>query len=162
MSNDLKDIFLYHGSGALVKNPDLSKCANRRDFGRSFYLTYNKGVAKDWSKKVGLSEKIVNKFALTLINCPETLKIKKFSANEEWARFVYDNRYNENYRRPDYDILIGPIADNGLAEIFSEVDEGLIDFPVAAQKIAYKRYKDLQYAFCSKKALNLLKWIGRE
>ena len=40
---ELKDGFvLYHGSYCEVKEPDLAKCAKRKDFGQGFYLTTSK------------------------------------------------------------------------------------------------------------------------
>ena len=37
---EVKDgLILYHGSYCEVKEPDLAKCAKRKDFGRGFYLT---------------------------------------------------------------------------------------------------------------------------
>ena len=42
----LKDGFvLYHGSYCEVKEPDLAKCAKRKDFGQGFYLTTSKDQA---------------------------------------------------------------------------------------------------------------------
>lgn len=32
-------MFLYHGSYCEVKTPELSKCADFKDFGKGFYLT---------------------------------------------------------------------------------------------------------------------------
>ena len=38
---ELKDGFvLYHGSYCEVKEPDLAKCAKRKDFGQGFYLPH--------------------------------------------------------------------------------------------------------------------------
>ena len=43
---ELKDGFvLYHGSYCEVKEPDLDKCAKRKDFGQGFYLTTSKEQA---------------------------------------------------------------------------------------------------------------------
>ena len=43
---ELKDGFvLYHGSYCEVKEPDLAKCAKRKDFGHGFYLTTSKEQA---------------------------------------------------------------------------------------------------------------------
>ena len=33
---------IYHGSYCEVKEPDLAKCAKRKDFGQGFYLTTSK------------------------------------------------------------------------------------------------------------------------
>ena len=45
----LKDGFvLYHGSYCEVKEPDLAKCAKRKDFGQGFYLTTSKEQAESF------------------------------------------------------------------------------------------------------------------
>ncbi|WP_278335696.1 DUF3990 domain-containing protein [Roseburia sp. 499] len=38
-------LILYHGSYCEVKDPQLEKCARRKDFGRGFYLTSSKEQA---------------------------------------------------------------------------------------------------------------------
>ena len=46
---ELKDGFvLYHGSYCEVKEPDLVKCAKRKDFGQGFYLTTSKEQAESF------------------------------------------------------------------------------------------------------------------
>ncbi|MBU5479681.1 DUF3990 domain-containing protein [Blautia sp. MSJ-19] len=46
---ELKDGFvLYHGSYCEVKEPDLAKCAKRKDFGQGFYLTTSKDQAESF------------------------------------------------------------------------------------------------------------------
>ena len=46
---ELKDEFvLYHGSYCEVKEPDLAKCAKRKDFGQGFYLTTSKEQAESF------------------------------------------------------------------------------------------------------------------
>ena len=46
---DLKDgLVLYHGSYCEVKEPDLAKCAKRKDFGQEFYLTTSKEQAESF------------------------------------------------------------------------------------------------------------------
>ena len=39
---------LYHGSYCEVKEPDLAKCAKRKDFGQGFYLTTSKEQAESF------------------------------------------------------------------------------------------------------------------
>ena len=47
----LKDgLILYHGSYCEVKEPDLAKCAKRKDFGQGFYLTTSKEQAASFLK----------------------------------------------------------------------------------------------------------------
>ena len=46
---ELKDGFVfYHGSYCEVKEPDLAKCAKRKDFGQGFYLTTSKEQAESF------------------------------------------------------------------------------------------------------------------
>ena len=46
---EVKDgLVLYHGSYCEVKEPDLAKCAKRKDFGRGFYLTTSKEQAENF------------------------------------------------------------------------------------------------------------------
>ena len=48
---ELKDQFvLYHGSYCEVKEPELAKCAKRKDFGQGFYLTTSKEQAESFLK----------------------------------------------------------------------------------------------------------------
>ena len=108
---DGKSLILYHGTDSKILNPDLTKCNAYRDFGRAFYLSYNKGLARDWAEKKSRTQPKVNGYGLILNNVEDGfLKIKRFSADEKWAKFVYDNRTREGYVRPDYDIVIGPIG----------------------------------------------------
>lgn len=69
-------------------------------------------------------------------------------------------RTKEGYVRPDYDIVIGPIADNTLQDWFNKMDEEGLTFSAIARQIQYKKFKDNQFAFCSSRAIKLLKWVG--
>ncbi len=154
-------LILYHGTDSKILTPDLAKCNSYRDFGRAFYLSYNKGLAKNWAEKKNPVRAKVNDYGIMLNNAEDgCLKIKRFKADAKWAKFVYDNRTNANFVRPDYDIVIGPIADNTLQDWFNKIDEEGLSFGDVASKIRYKKFKDDQFAFCSTKALNLLKWVG--
>ena len=41
-------LILYHGSYCEVKEPDLTKCSKRKDFGQGFYLTSSKEQAESF------------------------------------------------------------------------------------------------------------------
>lgn len=43
-------LILYHGSYCEVKEPDLTKCSKRKDFGQGFYLTSSKEQAESFLK----------------------------------------------------------------------------------------------------------------
>lgn len=104
--------FLYHGSNQVIEHPICDIGAKGRDFGVCFYTTYSKKTASDWANKNFKEKSVVNRYSVDLEQLSEeNLKIKRFSANAEWAEFVWRNRYDERFTRPNYDIIIGPMAD---------------------------------------------------
>lgn len=154
-----KSIILYHGTDVKIPTPDLAKCKKFRDFGKAFYLSYNKELAKDWAIKRNSVSAKINDYGIVLNGVEScTLKIKRFKADEQWAKFVYNNRTNKKFVRPNYDIIIGPIADNTLQNWFNKIEEEGMTFSEVASHIQYAKFKDDQYAFCSPRSLKLLKW----
>ena len=96
---ELKDGFvLYHGSYCEVKEPDLAKCAKRKDFGQGFYLTDIEEQAKKMAIRVAKiygKKPIVNVYEIAdNFKDLDNLKIKNFGTEttEEWAKFVMNNR----------------------------------------------------------------------
>lgn len=156
----ISQFILFHGSDVIVRMPVWNSGSRYRDFGQCFYTTYDRNTAKDWAEKMTIMSPIVNKYALNLKNIGSTdIRIKRFNADEEWARFVYDNRENARFRRPHYDIIIGPIADRGLSTEFKKVKSGKATFEEIAPLIHYNRYNSYQVAFCSERALKLLTYL---
>ena len=84
------------------------------------------------------------------------LKIKRFNADAEWAEFVWRNRFDEKYRRPDYDIIIGPIADLGLKREFIRMRTEGLSFADVASRIHYDKHNSLQVSFCTPYSLTIL------
>ena len=42
-------MILYHGSDSIVKSPEYGKGKFYNDYGRGFYCTENKELAKEWA-----------------------------------------------------------------------------------------------------------------
>ena len=60
---ELKDGFvLYHGSYCEVKEPELDKCAKRKDFGQGFYLTSSKEQAESFLRTSLISQMLFSLF----------------------------------------------------------------------------------------------------
>ena len=151
-----KHILLYHGSDQQVTTPRWDAGENGHDFGKCFYTTYNRETALDWAKKRFSYNPIVNQYAINLEKLENgTLKIKHFHADEEWARFVWNNHNNPFFRRPAYDIIIGPIADKGLKEKFILKRTQNLTFEEIVPLIHFDKFKSLQVAFCSEYAISM-------
>ena len=152
---------LYHGSNVKVENPNLNYSYKRRDFGKGFYLTDDYEQAKAWSiKKVNKLENgnpIVSVFEF---NDFSDLKIKKFPyANDEWFDYVVDNRNEKEDEL--YDIVIGPIANDGTYEVINLYMRGILQKDNAILELKTYKLKE-QYAFKTQKALDRLIYKGEK
>ena len=89
------------------------------------------------------------------------LKVKIFPdlPNVEWARFVDANRHaSETGFTHSYDIVVGPVADDGVAFQLERFHEQMIDDETLARELTYKEL-NRQYYFGTEKAIAKLKKI---
>lgn len=152
---------LYHGSNTFISKIDLSLSKPNKDFGQGFYLSddLNQAKAMAWRtvERNGIGEPTVTTFEFNEKNLSDTsFKIKIFDTyDEEWALFVMKNRY-ENVRH-EYDIVVGPIADDRIGLQILNYHNDNIDLPTLVRKISFKGELHPQYYFGTKKAIELLK-----
>ncbi len=78
--------------------------------------------------------------------------------SEQWAKFILANRNNIT-RLPshDYDIVIGPIADDRVGLQLWKYENQLIDMSALVNKLKYMKGVTIQYFFGTERALALLK-----
>lgn len=85
------------------------------------------------------------------------LSVKTFEEpSEEWALFVMANR-SRNQIQPTqgFDIVIGPVADDTIATLFRNSDDGIIDLPMLVNGLKYKKVSS-QYLFHPVEAIKYL------
>lgn len=153
-------MILYHGSNVVIEHVDLAKCKLYKDFGQGFYLTEIKEQASEMAKrtaKIYGGEPVVNEFEFDKMAL-DSLQVKCFDEpSEEWALFVMANRSKNNIHPiHSYDIVIGPVADDTIATLFRNFDDGIIDLPTLVAGLRYKKISS-QYLFHSATALKYLK-----
>lgn len=153
-------LLLYHGSDQQIDRPEWNHGSRYRDFGQCFYTTHSRAMASNWAEKNFMLHPVVNGYALDF-EAAETfnLRIKRFHADAEWAEFIYNNRFNPGFKRPAYDVIVGPVADRGLTEQFAKIETEGLTFADVAPLIKYDRYKEMQVCFSSEYAVKLLKRI---
>lgn len=155
---------LYHGSNMRVTEPDLKRSKPFKDFGQGFYLSAEEQQAKDQAiSKVDQMMKgqpIVNEFLFdeTLMTSGE-LKVKVFNDySVEWAEFVLMNRDSKRDQTShDYDIVYGPIADDGVNYQLRRYWGGVITLPKLIEELKYAKGITFQYFFGTERALKTLK-----
>lgn len=150
---------LYHGSNMLIEQIDLSKCKPYKDFGQGFYLTEIKEQAEQMARRTATiygGEPVVTEFEFdeTVLN---TLSVKVFTEpDQEWALFVMANRSRKHMQPTHgFDIVIGPVADDTIATLFRNFDDGIIDLQMLVNGLRYKKVSS-QYLFHSAEAIKYL------
>ena len=153
---------LYHGSNTVIERIELSKCKSFKDFGKGFYLTEIREQAEQMAKRTSAiygGEPVVTEFKFdeTALNA---LVVKTFEEpGEEWALFIMANRdRNKVHPIHCYDIVIGPVADDTIATLFRNFDDGIIDLQMLVNGLKYKKVSS-QYLFHSAEAIKYLQRI---
>ena len=155
---------LYHGTNVEFTEIDLSKSNHYKDFGQGFYLTDIRQQAVDLSQKRATRDggiPIVQEYEFNeRLLCAPTLKVLRFNRpTAEWAEFIYKNRSRQKPAfHHDYDIVTGPIADDGVAYLLNRYEEGSYTIEELARELDYKQLNS-QYFFGTIRAVSLLKRI---
>jgi predicted RNA-binding protein YlxR (DUF448 family) len=157
-------IRLYHGSNQTIEVPDLVHSKPFKDFGRGFYLSPDKQQAWDLAfQKVsqtqqGKAEVTEFLFDETVMQSPDLKVLTYLDYCEEWALFVLKNRdKNAQHTIHDYDIVYGPIADDGVTFQLRRYEGGVISLERLVEELKYAKGITFQYYFGTERALKLLK-----
>lgn len=159
-------MFLYHGSNVEIKEINLNLSNSNKDFGRGFYLSDNYKQAYEMATFKATFFKgnpLVTKFEFDeKILKNGSLKVLSFSEySKEWADFVFKNRNQENSDfSHDYDIVVGPIANDKVGAQIRRFVEGDITFDTFLERLKYMKGITFQYFFGSQKAIQALKNTG--
>lgn len=153
---------LYHGSNVMIEQIDLSKCRLYKDFGQGFYMTEIKAQAEQMARRTSAiygGEPVVTEFEFDE-TALKSLSVKMFAEpNEEWALFIMANRSRNNiHPTHSFDIVIGPVADDTIATLFRNFDDGIIDLKMLVNGLKYKKVSS-QYLFHSADAIKYLRRI---
>lgn len=157
-------IRLYHGSNVKIEVPDLVHSKPFKDFGSGFYLSADKQQAWDMAfQKVNqiregkaevteflFDEMLMQSSAMKVLSYPDYC--------EEWALFVLKNRDKKAVRPVhDYDIVYGPIADDGVTYQLRRYEGGVISLARLVEELRFAKGITFQYYFGTERALQQLK-----
>ena len=154
---------LYHGSNIEISTPDLSKSKPYKDFGQGFYLSADKEQAMRMAKQKTLQlmqgSPCVSEFEFdeSLLTSKE-LKVKSFNDySVDWAKFVLENRdIKRQHPTHHYDIVYGPIADDGVTFQLRRYQSGAITIEELVKELQYAKGITFQYFFGTSLALSKL------
>ena len=148
-------MILFHGTNTDIETIELSRSLNHKDFGKGFYLTDSRETAIRMATKKarlfgGKATLIIYEFDEAALHSDLKVKVFPEKATVEWFLFVDANRDRETPQPiHDYDIVIGPIADDGVVlQIYT---------PEQAAAALQDKYLDQQYYFGTEKALRYIR-----
>ena len=157
-------MILYHGTNQNFGEIDLMKSKPNKDFGQGFYLSREYAQAMEMAK---------TKVAQLMTGIPtvltyeadevqmEGLKVLRFDDySEEWAKFILLNRNNSTPEPAhDYDIVIGPIANDRVGVQLWKFETRAIDLPTLVHNLRNMKGITFQYYFGTERALKILKRV---
>lgn len=120
---------LYHTGFQKIEQPDIRVGRRNADFGQGFYLSDDEEFSKRWAKQRKGRDTVLNTYELTV----EGLNVKHFSRDAEWFDYIFRNRSGYKDSLSDYDIIIGPIANDTIYDTWGIITSGLLQPSLALE-----------------------------
>ena len=154
----------YHGSDTIVDMPRILEAKRPLDFGGGFYVTTSETQAKGWAIKVAYrnhnQHRCVNRYEFDLTKAKSELTVIHFeAADEKWLDFICNNRSGKY--TGDYDIVIGPVADDRVYRVVVQYENGDVDKETALKNLKTETLCD-QILFHTERSLEYLNYIDTE
>ena len=154
-------MILYHGSNVEVREPRLLRIQRDLDFGKGFYTTSDYEQAVSWARRTarirGSGKPSVSCYDIDT-TVFDDLRILHFeNADVEWLEYVAANRKGVA-PRADYDLVIGPVANDQTFPTLLLYLDGYLDAASAIKQLMPQKLKD-QIVFKSALALSALSFL---
>lgn len=162
-------MILYHGSNVNITKIDLSASKVGKDFGCGFYLSADKKQALELAtrkyEQIGCGTPTLNTFKFDETGFRAAglslLEFKEYTS--DWAEFVLRNRRNRMRTSiHNYDVVIGPIANDAVGLQIRRYTSGLIDKHKFLEELKYMKGITFQYFFGTENAISFLTRVAYE
>ncbi len=151
-------MIIYHGSTNIVEKPQILPPNRTLDFGAGFYTTTSFEQAESWVRRKLTQTSNIG--YVNIYNWDENFILKKNifeKPNEQWIDFVMKNRTQKGFSH-EYDVVLGPVANDRVYACFSLYEQGFIDKPTLILQLKTYDLVD-QILFHTQKALQSLTFI---
>ncbi len=153
---------LYHGSIVSVKNPNLRQGRPNTDYGKGFYTTVDFDQAERWAR-IRRDRADGDKAVVSVYEVDDDILQKKDfrimeynGATKEWLDFVVANRRHAPLH--DYDIVLGPVANDNLYATISLYENGELSAEAAVVQLKTHILFN-QISFHTDRALSQLNFV---
>jgi len=114
---------LYHTGFSIIDKPDIHYGRKNADFGQGFYLSLDMEFTRRWIRASKDSDSYINYYELDL----DGLSVKKFLRDKEWIQYIQTNRKQVKDLYSQYDVIIGPIANDTLFDLNGITTSGYLN-----------------------------------
>lgn len=141
-----------------MENLQILQSERLLDFGCGFYTTTSKEQAIRWAQKVSvrrqLKEQYISVYNFDLVKAEKSLFVTHFEkADESWLNFICACRSGKNTNNAyDYDVVIGPVADDNVYATVQLFETGVLDKDEALKRLRVEKLFD-QVLFHTERAL---------
>ena len=147
---------IYNGSDVVVERPKILRSNRLLDFGMGFYTTSNKEQAIRWAERVSLrnntGNKVLSVYKFDIDRAKSEAKVIEFRfADEKWLDFITASRRGKEIL-DEYDIVIGPVADDNVYLTVKLFETGVLDKTEAVKRLKVEKLFD-QILFHTEKGL---------
>jgi len=144
---------VYHGSDVPIEIPRLGRSKRDKDFGKGFYTTLIIDQATRWASR--FETPCVSEYLLKLSSDLKVLEFKRMT--EEWLDLIVAFRTGKEPKE-QYDIIIGPMADDQIYNAVKEYIQGVITREALWALSRFNRPTN-QICFKTQKALDNVEFI---
>ncbi len=155
---------LFHGTNIDFAEINLAKSKPNKDFGKGFYMSADHKQAEDMARikteQLEFGSPLVQTYEISDDSLSELNVLRFDEYSEEWAKFILLNR-NNPLPNPvhDYDVVIGPIADDKVGLQLWRYENHTIDLPTLVKNLGFMKGITIQYFFGTERAISKLKRI---
>ena len=148
---------VYHSGFAKIEVPDLHRGRKNADFGQGFYVSRNEEFARRWARYRRGETTYINIYELDL----QGLKVLELQRDRTWFSYIFNNRRHRKDRYGEYDIIVGPIANDTIYDTFGIITSGVLtDEEALSLLLLGPAYE--QIVLKTDRCLDHLKWIKTE
>lgn len=155
---------LFHGTNIDFTEIDLSKSRPNKDFGQGFYLTSIFSQAREMAVRrcefESCGQPIVQTYEFddNALNNNDLNILIFESPSRDWAEFILKNRKSRGKKVHNYDIVMGPVADDGVVYQLNLYMQKIITLDQLVSELEYRKLNN-QYFFGTQKAISKLNRI---
>jgi len=145
---------LFHSGFQVIRDPDIRIGRKNADFGQGFYLSDKEEFCRRWARERKGLTTYLNRYEIVFSG----LNVKHFIKDEEWFNYIFENRAGRADALSEYDVIIGPIANDTIYDTWGIITSGQLKREQALQLLMIGPCYE-QTVIKSDKALEALSFI---